>query len=321
MELLRRPAYEGYPAEYLLARLRGRRAGLGGGGLPPQAGAGGQEPAAALRRRGAAGGMREAEAWHALRTEFRWVYRQMNGELRQTFAPLFLWFELRTILLCLRFRGGNERLKAAALLPASLLAERVQRVLTREGEAATVADDLAGLLATIAAPCRDLGKLYRQRGGKEFEQRLATLYLERMAELPLHPVLRAFFRAVIDMRNLVTLAKQLRWRLHEPRAFIRGGDISPERLGKALEEGTVAALAALLGALPDMGALPPAPANPEPLLYSWLTRKVRRLGRDPLGTGLVLDYLWRCFVEAHNLSLILQGEERDHEAVRLELIG
>jgi hypothetical protein len=123
------------------------------------------------------------------------------------------------------------------------------------------------------------------------------------------------------MRNLVTLAKQLRWRLHEPQAFIRGGDIPPERLVKALDEGTAAGLAALLGSLPDLGSFPAAPANPEPLLYGWLTRKVRRLGRDPLGTGLVLDYLWQCFVEAHNLSLILQSEDPDREQVRAELIG
>jgi vacuolar-type H+-ATPase subunit C/Vma6 len=183
-----------------------------------------------------------------------------------------------------------------------------------------VTDTLAGLLAAVAEPCRDLGKICRQRGGRAFEQRLVTLYLERMADLPLHPVLREFFRGVIDMRNLVTLAKQLRWRLSEPLAFIRGGEISTERLVKAREEGTVAGLALLLRALPDMGAVPTTPANPEPLLYGWLTRKVHRLGRDPLGTGLVLDYLWRCFVEAHNLSIILQCEGPDHEPARGELI-
>ena len=321
MALLRRPAYEGYPDEYLLARLRGRRAGLRSSRLSPPSGAGRPESAATPRHRPAAGFIGEAEAWHAMRAEFRWVYRQMNGRLRHTFAPLFLWFELRTILLCLRFRRGGEWLKAAALLPASLLAEQVQRVLTGEEEPAAVMDALAGLLTAVAEPCRDLGKLFRQRGGREFEQRLVTLYLERMADLPLHPVLREFFRGVIDMRNLVALAKQLRWRLHEPQAFIRGGVIPPERLVKALDEGTAAGLTALLGALPDMGAFPTAPVNPEPLLYGWLTRKVHRLGRDPLGTGLVLDYLWLCFVEAHNLSLILQSEDPDREQVRAELIG
>ena len=157
--------------------------------------------------------------------------------------------------------------------------------------------------------------------GREFEQRLVTLYLERMTDLPLHPVLREFFRSVIDMRNLITLAKQIRWQLNEPVAFIRGGEIPPERLGKALEEGTARVSPPCSAHCPDMGTLPAAPGNPEPLLLRWLTRKVRRLGRDPLGIGLVLDYLWRCFVEAHNLSLILQCEDLERETVRAELIG
>ena len=304
MALLSRPAFDGYPDEYLLARLKGRRANLGRER---------QSPAAA-------GGMTDADAWDPMRREFRWVYRQMNERLRQTFAPLFLWFELRTIILCLRFRRGGERGKAASLLPASLLAKPVQQALTEDGEPAAVMDALSGLLAAVTEQYRSLGDFYRERGGREHEQRLVTLYLERMTALPLHPLLREFFRSLIDMRNLVTLAKQLRWQLHEPQAFIRGGEITPERLGKALEEGTAAGLATLLAAVPDMGALPADPFNPEPQLFGWLTGKMRRLGREPLGVGLVLDYLWRCFVEAHNLSLLIHGEGLDHETLSAELI-
>lgn len=305
MTLLSRQAFNGYPDEYLLARLKGRRAGLGGG----------------RQSKAAAGGMTDAEAWDPMSSEFRWVYRQMNEGLRQTFAPLFLWFELRTIILCLRFRRGGERGKAAGLLPASLLAKPVQQAMTDDGEPAAVMDALSGLLTAVAEPYRGLGAIYRERGGREHEQRLVTLYLERMTDLPLHPVLREFFRALIDLRNLATLAKQLRWQLHEPQAFIRGGEITTERLGKVLAEENTAGLAALLAALPDMGAPPATPLDPEQQLFGWLTAKVRRLGRDLLGVGLVLDYLWRCFVEAHNLSLVIHGEGLDHETLGAEMIG
>lgn len=304
MALLSRPAFDGYPDEYLLARLRGRRAGLSSG----------------RQSQAAAAGITDAGAWDAQRSEFRWVYRQMNAGLRQTFAPLFLWFELRTIILCLRFRRGGERVKAAGLLPASLLAKPLQQALTEDGEPAEVMDALSGLLAAVADQYRGLGDLYRERGGRELEQRLVTLYLERMTDLPLHPLLREFFRALIDMRNLVTLAKQLRWNLREPQAFIRGGELAPERLGQSLGEGSAAGVAALLAAFPGMGTLSTAPLNLEQQLYGWLTGKVRRFGRDPLGVGLVLDYLWRCFVEAHNLSLIIHGQELDHETLGAELI-
>jgi vacuolar-type H+-ATPase subunit C/Vma6 len=141
-----------------------------------------------------------------------------------------------------------------------------------------------------------------------------------MTVMPLHPLLREFFRSLIDLRNLVTLAKQIRWQLFEPQLFIRGGEISPERLGKALTAGTAASLASLLATLPDMGVLPPDQVNPEPQLFSWLTRKVHRLGRDPLGIGLVLDYLWSCFIEARNLSLMIHGQDLERETLAAELI-
>jgi hypothetical protein len=245
----------------------------------------------------------------------------MNEELREIFAPLFFWFEVRTIIARPSLSPRRQIGKAASLLAASLLAEPVQRALTQEGDPAQLIDDLAGKLATVAEPCRGLGTICRQQGWKDFEQGLVTCYLERMTGPPVHPLLREFFRALIDLRNLVTLAKQLRWQLKEPPAFIRGGELTTARLEKAREEGTPAGLASLLGALPGMGALPAAPVNPEPLLLGWLTRKVRALGRDPLGSGLILDYLWNCSVEARRLGLLFHGEALDRETLRAELIG
>jgi len=308
--LLEQPAGEGYPAEYLLARIRGRRANLVAARLAPIAS---ELPMA--------GGMTASAAREQLRAEFCWVYRQMNEKLRETFAPLFFWFEVRTIIISLRFRRGGERGKATSLLAGSLLAAPVQGALTKDGEPAEVIDELAGMLATVAEPCRGLGTICRQQGWKDFEQGLATCYLERMTDPPVHPLLREFFRALIDLRNLVTLAKQLRWQLKGPPAFIRGGELALARLEKTRVEGTPAGLAALLGALPGMGALPAAPGNPEPLLLGWLTSKVRALGRDPLGCGLILDYLWNCSVEARRLGLLCHGEALDREILRAELIG
>ena len=304
MALLSRQPFAGYPDEYLLARLRGRRADPGNERHSPATVA----------------GMTDADAWDRVRNEYCWVYRQMNPGLRLTFAPLFLWFELRTIILCLRFCRGGERVKAAGLLPASLLAKRVQQALGAEGEPASVVDALAILLTPVAGPYRDLGTLYRQTGGRAVEEQIVSLYLERMAVMPLHPLLREFFSSLIDLRNLITLAKQIRWQIAAPQAFIPGGEITPKRLGTALTEGTAAGIAPLLAALPDMEALPQERLNPEPQLFRWLTRKVRRLGRDPFGVGLVLDYLWRCYVEAHDLSLAIHGQELNRDSLAAELI-
>ena len=316
--LLMPQAYEGYPTEYLLARIRGRRAALVS--VRPWAGAGG-EPTERAISPGAAGGVTGSEARAQLKAELRWVYRQMNRGLRRTFAPLFLWLELRTILLAVRFRRGGERERSVPLLAASLLGEGVLRVLSIEGEPAAVIDALAILLATIDEPYRELGTIYRQRGGRAWEQRLVTLYLERMTGPQLHPVLAEFFRGMIDLRNLVTLAKQLRWDLRDPQGFVPGGKISLQRLHKARTTGTPAALAVLFRSLSGMSPLAEVPANPEPLLFAWLTRKVRLLSRETGGIGLILDYFWWRFVDARNVGLLFHGMGLEGSTLRTELIG
>lgn len=301
--LLARPVGHGYPTEYLTARVRGRRARLAAGAL--RTGTETAMPADRARRR--------------MRQEFRWAYGQMNREMRVVFAPLILWFELGTILTCLRFRRGGDRDGANAALSASLLAPAVRQALTGGEGPPEAAAALGALLTDLDARLRDLGTLYRDQGGRMLEQRLATLFLERMGELPLHPLVAAFFRALTDVQNLVTLAKQIRWDLREPRSFIRGGTIAPERLERARDKGTGAGLTALLASLPGMGPLPADTATPGPLLLRWLTGRIRAQGRDPLGPGLILDYLWRCAVEARNQGLICRFGEAEDE-LRGELI-
>lgn len=317
--LLRQQTYAGYPDEYLLARIRGRRVTLRG--ARPGPGAGGEAPEGTLPPLFPAAGMAtEATARAELHAELGWVHRQMNEGMRLTFAPLFFWIELGTIILACRFRRSGQRERSARLLAASLLGQRIRQLLVKEGEPAALLDELGRLLGAVCGPCRELGSVYRQRGGRAWEERLVRLFLERMAEAPLHPVLTEFFRALIDLRNLLVLAKQLRWQLHDTEAFARGGGISPKRLLRALAEGTPTLPAALLGALPGMAPLAAVPANPEPLLLNWLTRRVRRLARAG-GTGLILDYLWRRLMAARNLGLVFHGADLERPVLHAELIG
>lgn len=298
--LLTRPVAAGYPTEYLLARLRGRRTGLLAAGHPAR----GEHPPPlpGASRRLPAGGEVAENPWERLRGEFRWVYGQMNDRLRAIFAPFFLWYELRTVILCLRFRRGGERERPARLLTRSLLAEPVRRTLAAESEPAVLLDTLAGQLALLAEPLRTLGMVFRAEGGAAVEQRLVNLYLERVAGPPFDPLIREFFCALIDLRNLLSLAKAQRWRLTAPPLFVRGGAIGTERLERARVGGVENGAVLLARSLPGMGRDPLSGEDLESQLLGWLTRKVQILGREPLGIGLVLDYLWRCSLEARGLG-------------------
>ena len=298
--LLTRPVAAGFPTEYLLARLQGRRAGLLATGRPASGKHPPQLPGAS--RGLPAGGELLESPWERLWGEFRWAYGQMNERLRAIFAPFFLWYELRTVILCLRFRRGGERERSARLLTRSLLAEPIRRALTAESEPAVLLDALAEQLALLAEPLRTLGMVFRAEGEAAVEQRLVTLYLERVAGPPFDPLIREFFRALIDLRNLLSLAKTLRWRLTAPPLFVPGGSIGSERLERARTGGGENGADLLARSLPGMGRDSLSREDLESHLLGWLTRKVRTLGREPLGNGLVLDYLWRCSLEARGLG-------------------
>jgi len=310
----------GYPTDYLLARIASRRRELVSDWFATPVPAAGQDIAFPGRRPSAARGTPAALARERLRQEYRWVYLQMNQGLNCTMAPLFLWFELRTITIALRLRRGGERERElmAELLGGSLLSKRVQQVL---GEPGTGAGALAGLLEAVAEPGRGLGALYRGQKGREYEALFLALYLERTMRSTLHPVLREFFRCVIDLMNLLALAKQLRWQLEEPQSFIRGGTIATRRLEEVLNTKGAAGLAALLRTQGGPEGIPALRDNPESFLLCRLTRKVAGLGRDPLGIGRILAYLWDCSIEARNAGLLQHGAYLGEEILHAELIG
>lgn len=301
--LLIRPKYPGFPSGYLLARLCGRRSRLPDGRFPLAIGS--ESGAAAAGTRPPAGAESDAvDPWGRMRREFIWLYHQMNDGLRKTFAPLFLWFELPTILIALRYQRGGERERGSRILSTSLLSDRIKEVLTSGKEPPPLLDALAAELEPLLGPPPPLGDIFRHEGGETAEEQLTTLALQQLAELPLTPLLHGFFRSVIDMRNLVALSKQQRWRFQAPGAFVRGGSILPERLTRTLLQEERGGILPLVRELPGMGDVGIVPANPEPMLLHWLTRAIRRLGREPLEEGIILDYVWRCSLEARRRSLL-----------------
>lgn len=62
------------------------------------------------------------------------------------------------------------------------------------------------------------------------------------------------------------------------------------------------------------------PTMVELALYKGMTRWLRKEGRDPLGVGPILDYLWRCSIEAMNLSILYQGKDLERDFVAAELV-
>src|SRR5512137_272064 len=162
-ELLRDIASDGYPTDYLLARVRARRAVL-------------TAEWSAIRAHGLPAGVTDDAIWERFLRELGWLRNQMDRRLRTSVDPLFGLFELKTVVLCLRNKAVQRTAEIARLLVASQIADRLRIALSQEaGVPAAVAS-----IAVALEPADDAGSLrraYAEAGLKGFETRLTRIYL------------------------------------------------------------------------------------------------------------------------------------------------
>ncbi len=310
MDLVRDLASDGFPSDYLLARIRGRRAGL-------------IRDWRALRARGLAAGTTDERIWEALLAEFAWLYGQMDRALRRRLAPVFGLFELKTIVLCVRSRAAYRGNDLERLLAHSLLSSAVQQALRHEPDLRSTVAAVTQLVGRDAPPVREAVNAYAGHGLRGFEDSLMRGYLAHAAASRLHPVVQRFFAAFIDLRNVMILYKQLRWGVADAAAFIPGGAFEPLSLERALAGQQPAAVDDLVKRATGLDALPAAASEGalETVLLASLTRRLRQAGRDSEDVGLILDYLWRNYVQARNLALLFHGGGLDAGALERELIA
>jgi len=264
----------------------------------------------------------DEETWHALQRELEWVYLQMNPGLRRTYAPLFLLFEIKTVVLCLRNKSVQRTRKVERLLEHSLLAEPARRALSDNPDLAGTIDSLARQVPIEEPRVRELANVFSESGFRGVEDEMMRLVLEHIASLKLDPGLGAFFEAFIDLRNAMILYKHLRWDIQRTPSFIAGGRIGADRFRTILERGDRVAFDDLVGSLTGRRPAPDAAGETalESLLLGSLTRRLRRAGREGDDCGVVLDYLWRIYVQARNLAVLHHGRGIDRTRLEQELI-
>ncbi len=317
--LLKRGRERGYPVEYLLSRIRGRRSRLirDWRFLVYDA-----TPIEFLASAQYQGFVRERSAegmWRALLREYRWVFGQMEEEVRRIFAPYFLYTELRTVFICLRYLQGDRTQKAGEVLGESLLADSVKNDL-RDGETSVAVERLERQFCRLSPEFTGLAVRYEEKGLREVEQHLTNSFLTAIISTPLHPVMKEFFSRIIDARNILSLYKSLRLSAKDPSVFIPGGTVAIEHLKDLLEKDDIFEVITLIRQASGISVAAPDPTQVEVSLYRGITKYLRNEGRDPLGLALILDYLWRCSLEVMNLSLLLAGKDLEREEIAAELV-
>ncbi len=267
-------------------------------------------------------GTSDERIWETLLQELQWLHRQMSSRLRATFAPVFVLFELKTIILCLRNKAIQKSVNIEILLSRSLLAERLQQLLRRETDVRSTVATLADALSSTAEGFAALESAYAQDGLKGLENNLTRIYLQYIRKQRLHAVIKKFFLSFIDLRNIMLLYKQLRWEVENGTPFISGGTIEPSRLQELLARKDLAELDTLVTSVTGLKTLTIASTEGavETALLASLTQKLRKLGRENEKVGLILDYIWRIYIQARNLAVLYHGKELDADTLERELV-
>lgn len=310
IDLLREIASDGYPTDYLLARVRGRSAALAAQwtkvrthGLPP--------------------GTTDDVIWEGFLQELAWLRVQMNRRLRDSLEPVFGLFELKTLVLCLRNKAARRDADIERLLASSQLSDGLRAALLGEPDVPAAVAAIAGAVGSATGEQVSLQHAYAESGLKGFEVRLTRHYLELRTDARLHPVVRAFFATFVDLRNVMTLYKQLRWGIEDAAAFIPGGTVEPSRVRHLCASKDTAGLDLLVREIAGRAAPPLAVAEGalETILLGSLTRKLRRAERDDDPVGLVLDYAWRVYIDARNRSILLHAAGLEPATLVKELVA
>ncbi len=320
MELLRDLEDRGYPVEYLLSRIRGRRSRLISDWRPLIYDAAPMEYLASSRYQGFVRERTPEGLWRSLLREYRWVYTQMNGTYRELFRPYFLYAELRTIFICLRHLEHEQSGRINELLEDSLLSDDVAAILSGSVDTAAAVQGIERAFLALSERFRGLAAALDSEGLRGVEQRLTNTYLALVGAANLPPLMKAFFIRLIDSRNIMSAFKYLRMEKQAHPVFIAGGTIPETEFASIIGKSDLSRVNALVRGFSGLKGEAFDTTRVETSLYKGITRFLKKEGREPFGAGPILDYLWKCSLEVMNLSVLLHGKDLEREAVTAELL-
>lgn len=292
----------GYPTEYLIARIRGRRSSLK------------DEPHGKPSNE-----FSEMYDEESHQSEFRWVYLQMNEQMRRIFVPFFTYFELRTLVICLRFKSLEDNTETEKILNESLLSEEIRRVLVGGADLPVALHAIAGAL-TPSLSWHSLMQAYATGGLQSFEKVLYVKFLEYTMRLQLHPVMARFFTFFIDCRNIMQAYKGIRWDITSHPEYVKGGTIKRSSLGSLFQNKEMSDIGDMVRMFTGQPLRQPVVSFIESTLKTALTRKLEHMMWDYPETGLILHYLWRYRLKIERHNVLYYGRNIDGDVIGMEVV-
>jgi hypothetical protein len=245
----------------------------------------------------------------------------MNKKLRNIFQPYFMYSESNALLICLRYKSGKgNKTEIERLLFFSVLSEKIKDMLVMEIDLASLLALLEKRSGFLPGKFSGLSEIFLKDGLKGLEQHITRTLLEHIISLEIHPVMKLFFISIINSKNLVTLFKHLKWGITTKPVLINGGSIKESSLGKLMHSRETSELVRLIYKQTGLYIKEATASSMENALQKHITRQTKIMERQSSDIGLILNYLWRCSIEAKNLSIMSYGNKIDKTVIKGELV-
>jgi vacuolar-type H+-ATPase subunit C/Vma6 len=322
MNLIEDREDRGYPTEYLLARMKGRHAYFLNEWTDIIFHA---DPLDYLHTT-QYGEFIETHSvnavWIRLLKEFQWVFFQMNKGMRDVFVPFFACCEIKTLIACFRYkteRGtGTE---TEGLLLYSLLAKKIKEIVMANTDLTATLEVFEKKILPLEKRSGRLLDALSRGGLAAVERKLTGSLLENIIASTLNPVIRNYFTWIIDIKNIISVYKHIKWDIAADPPLISGGSIRKSAMKRLMQTRELSSLSQLVERMTGMRVEELHLSNMESVLYTALSKRIRALTRENSDAGCILDYLWKTYIEVQNLSIIIHGRNIERDTLRGELIG
>lgn len=251
-----------------------------------------------------------------------WIYQRLNKRLRRRLEPFFELLAMRNLTLQLRYLLAGEL--PATILNNSLLAKPLRQLLANSGENQALIAQLEAALVSDYPFYFGLTVTYREQGPGGVERQLADGMLVDALKRSRNVPLKRTLVYLIDMRNCLMLSRLWRWQVKQPPALTGGGNLDRNNLQRIWARHDSERLTCLAERLTgeslrnsklDGGVT----IGMEQAFLRGLTRLLRRLGRDPLGLAVIIEYLWRVELALHN-QLLRKTLSEDRDSLLEEVL-
>ena len=259
--------------------------------------------------------------WRFLHNEHEWVYSRMNPYLRKSFYPYFLYHEINTIMVCLRFLERREKIESVMQeLHHSLLHTEIQNILKSGQSFAAILHQLESRLCENSDLFTGLNEKYDKKGITGLEIFIRDCFFVFILSQK-HPViLKTFFQNLIDFHNCLSLAKTIRWQIETEPGLIPGGSIPDDRFKKAFFRNEMTPVVKFLH-LDIIGSTGADIQKLEISLLISITRKLRKRSFQRTVAGDILFYLWEQYRYTRNISMILSTALLDDVTVEEKVVA